>query len=241
MEMEQMRLNKYLASCGLCSRRDADRLIETGVVRVNGETACPGIKIGAGDLVEVLGKAVSAPKEKVVLAYYKPVGVVCTERDAHAKRMVTKEIGYHKRVTYAGRLDKDSEGLLLLTDDGDLIEAMMRGKNVHEKEYIVKADRKWEDAALRKMREGVYLEELKQTTRPCEIEKIGDKTLKMILTQGLNRQIRRMCEAQGYCVRSLKRTRVMNIELGELKPGEYRELTENERTKLYRLCGLLVK
>ncbi|MDE7358498.1 MAG: pseudouridine synthase, partial [Lachnospiraceae bacterium] len=169
---------------------------------------------------------------------YKPVGVVCSERDAHAGRLVTKEIGYHKRVTYAGRLDKDSEGLLLLTNDGDLIDAMMRGKNGHEKEYIVKADRKWEDSAVERMREGVYLEELGQTTRPCEIERIGEKTLRLVLTQGLNRQIRRMCEAQGCRVKSLKRTRVINIRLEKLKPGEYRELTGKEREELYQLCGL---
>lgn len=236
--MEQMRLNKYLAACGLCSRRDADKLIEAGKVLVNGVKAQAGMKIGPGDIVEVQGKRLRGPDEKAVLAYYKPAGVVCTERDAHADRILTREIGYEKRVTYAGRLDKDSEGLLLLTNDGSLIDAMMRGKNRHEKEYIVKAEKPWEDAAIAAMREGVYLEELGQTTRPCEIEKIGDKTLKMVLTQGLNRQIRRMCKTQGYQVKSLKRTRVINIELGGLKPGEYRELTEKEREELYRICGL---
>lgn len=236
--MEKVRLNKYLASCGVCSRRDADKLIEAGEVFVNGEKAAAGMKAGPEDRVEVRGKLLAPPEEKVVLAYYKPVGVVCSERDAHAGRLVTKEIGYHKRVTYAGRLDKDSEGLLLLTNDGDLIDAMMRGKNRHEKEYIVKSDRKWEDGAIDRMREGVYLEELRQTTRPCEIERIGDKTLRMVLTQGLNRQIRRMCETQGYRIKSLKRTRVINIGLDKLKPGEYRELTGQEREELYRLCGL---
>lgn len=236
--MERMRLNKYLASCGVCSRRDADKLIEAGEVLVNGARAAAGMQVMSADRVEVRGKRLEKPDEKVVLAYYKPVGVVCSERDAHAGRLVTKEIGYHRRVTYAGRLDKDSEGLLLLTDDGDLINAMMRGKNGHEKEYIVKADRKWEDSAVERMREGVYLEELGQTTRPCEIERIGEKTLRMVLTQGLNRQIRRMCEAQGYRVKSLKRTRVINIKLEKLKPGEYRELAGKEREELYRLCGL---
>lgn len=236
--MEKVRLNKYLASCGVCSRRDADKLIEAGEVSVNGEKAVAGMKAGPGDRVEVRGKRLAQPEEKVVLAYYKPVGVVCSERDAHAGRLVTKEIGYHKRVTYAGRLDKDSEGLLLLTNDGELIDAMMRGKNGHEKEYIVKSDRKWEDDAIDHMRAGVYLEELGQTTRPCEIERIGEKTLRMVLTQGLNRQIRRMCESQGYRIKSLKRTRVINIKLEKLKPGGYRELTGDEREELYRLCGL---
>lgn len=236
--MEKVRLNKYLAACGVCSRRDADKLIEAGEVSVNGKRAEAGMKAGPDDRVEVRGKCLAPPDEKVVLAYYKPVGVVCSERDAHAGRLVTKEIGYHKRVTYAGRLDKDSEGLLLLTNDGDLIDAMMRGKNGHEKEYIVKSDRKWDDRVLAHMRKGVYLEELGQTTKPCEIEQIGEKTLRMVLTQGLNRQIRRMCEAQGYRVKGLKRTRVINIGLDQLKPGEYRELTGKEREELYRLCGL---
>lgn len=237
--MEEMRLNKYLASCGLCSRRDADKLIDAGKVFVNGVKAQAGMKVGPEDIVEAEGKRLRGPDEKTVLAYYKPVGVVCTERDSHAERILTKEIGYDRRVTYAGRLDKDSEGLILLTNDGSLIDAMMRGKNGHEKEYIVKSDKPWGEAAIANMREGVYLEELGQTTRPCRIEKIGDKTLKMILTQGLNRQIRRMCETQGHRISSLKRTRVINICLGNLKPGEYRELTEKEREELYQNCGLL--
>jgi len=234
----EIRLNKYLAVCGVCSRRDADKLIEEGAVLVNGERAQAGRKVSDADVVTVRGKTLHAPQDHVVLAYYKPRDVVCTERDAHAGRIVTKEISYPRRVTYAGRLDKDSEGLLLLTDDGALIDAMMRGKHGHEKEYIVKSDRKWEESAIANLRAGVYLEELSQTTRPCKIEQIGDKTIKMTLTQGLNRQIRRMCKTQGYEIKSLKRIRVMNIELGSLKPGEYRELAETERSTLYRLCGL---
>lgn len=236
--MEAIRLNKYIASCGVCSRRDADKLIEAGVVLVNGKTAHAGVKVSGTDTVTVRGKLLRAPQDKVVLAYYKPKGVVCTERDAHAERIVTREIGYPRRVTYAGRLDKDSEGLLLLTDDGALIDAMMRGKHGHEKEYIVKSSRKWEDAAIVNMRAGVYLEELSQTTRPCEIERIGDKTLRMTLTQGLNRQIRRMCKTQGYEITSLKRTRVINVVLGNMKPGEYRELSDTEKAALYQSCGL---
>ena len=233
-----MRLNKYLSEAGVCSRREADRLIESGRVTVDGKKASPGMKVEDSQTVRVGKRIIKRADEKVVLAYYKPLGVVCSERDAHAGRLVTKEIGYHKRVTYAGRLDKDSEGLLLLTNDGDLIDAMMRGKNGHEKEYMVKSDRKWEESALECMRAGVFLEELGQKTRPCEIERIGEKTLRIVLTQGLNRQIRRMCETQGYRVKSLKRTRVINIGLEQLKPGEYRELTGKEREELYRLCGL---
>lgn len=236
--MEETRLNKYLASCGVCSRRDADQLIAQGLVTVNGRVAVPGLKVMSGDQVLLRGREVSLPDASVVLAYYKPAGVTCTERDAHARRIVTQEIGYPVRVTYAGRLDRDSEGLLLMTNDGDLIEAMMRGRNGHEKEYIVKSDREWSKEALDHMRQGVYLEELQCMTRPCVIEQTGPKTLKMILTQGLNRQIRRMCKTQGYEVTQLKRTRVLNIGLDQLKPGEYRELGEKERAALYRSCGL---
>lgn len=237
--MEELRLNKYLASCGICSRRDADKLIEQGVVTVNGQTAVQGMKVTAQDEVCVRGKKVAGRDRSVVLAYYKPVGVVCTERDVHAKKVVTQEIHYPVRVTYAGRLDKDSEGLLLMTNDGKLIDAMMRGANRHEKEYIVKTTKEWSEEALSNMRGGVYLEELEVTTRSCEIERLGAKTIRMVLTQGLNRQIRRMCKTQGYEVASLKRTRVINIELGSLKPGEHRELSQNEVRSLYEICGLL--
>lgn len=236
--MEQMRLNRYLAACGVCSRRDADKLIEQGVVTINGKTAVPGSRVTERDRITVRGKALQNPNKKVVLAYYKPVGVTCTERDSHARKIVTQELKYPVRVTYAGRLDRDSEGLLLMTNDGGLIDAMMRGSNGHEKEYIVKTDRAWSEDALENMRQGLYLEELKVTTRPCRIGQIGPKTLRMVLTEGLNRQIRRMCQSQGYKVTSLKRTRVVNVELGKLKPGEYRELTEAEQAALYEKCGL---
>lgn len=239
--MEEIRLNKYLASCGICSRRDADRLIEQGVVTVNGHTAAQGMKVTAQDEVCVRGKKIAGRDRTVVLAYYKPVGVVCTERDVHAERIVVEEIRYPIRVTYAGRLDKESEGLLLMTNDGTLIEAMMRGANRHEKEYIVKSSKEWTEEALSNMRRGIYLEELEVTTRPCEIEKLGPKTIRMVLTQGLNRQIRRMCKVQGYEVASLKRVRVINIELGNLKSGEYRELSREEIESLYEKCGLRQK
>lgn len=238
--MEEVRLNKYLASCGICSRRDADKLIEQGVVTVNGEKAMQGVKVTSRDEVCVRGKKVAGPDSKVVLAYYKPMGVVCTERDAHAKKIVAEEIRYPVRVTYAGRLDKDSEGLLLMTNDGDLIEAMMRGANHHEKEYIVKVKQEWTEDTLSHMRQGIYLDELEVTTRPCEIEQLGPKTIRMVLTQGLNRQIRRMCKTQGFDVSSLKRTRVINVELDSLKPGEYRELSKDEMRSLYQKCGLKI-
>ena len=234
--MEDVRLNKYLASCGICSRRDADKLIDCGLVTVNGRIAVQGMKVTEHDEICVRGRKVAGREKRVVLAYYKPVGVVCTERDVHAKKIVTKELHYPIRVTYAGRLDKDSEGLLLMTNDGALIDAMMRGANRHEKEYIVKTSKEWTEGALSNMRKGVYLDELEVMSRPCEIEKIGPKTIRVILTQGLNRQIRRMCKTQGYEVVSLKRTRVINLELGDLKPGEYRELSRDEIRGLYENC-----
>lgn len=236
--MEETRLNKYLASCGICSRRDADKLIEQGVVTVNGRPAEQGMKVTARDEICVRGKKVAGRDKTVVLAYYKPIGIVCTERDVHAKKIVADQIKYPVRVTYAGRLDKDSEGLLLMTNDGALIEAMMRGANRHEKEYIVKTTKEWTDEALSNMRGGIYLEELDVTTRPCVVEQLGPKTIRMIITQGLNRQIRRMCKTQGYEIASLERVRVVNIELGNLKSGEYRELSGDELRSLYEECGL---
>lgn len=235
---EQMRLNKYLAHCGICSRREADRLIEQGRVLVNGQPASVGQSVGETDKVTVSGKAVHQRKKTVVLAYNKPVGVTCTEKDPHADKKITDMIKYPVRVTYAGRLDKDSEGLLLLTNDGDLIQAMMRGSNHQEKEYVVKVDKEISEEALNKMTSGIYLKELDTMTKPCKIEQTGKYTFQVILTQGLNRQVRRMCAACGYEVRSLKRIRVMHIVLGDLKPGEYVELSDRDVERLYRDSGL---
>ena len=236
--MEQMRLNKYLARCGVCSRRDADKLIERGEVLVNGTQATYVRLVGDGDEVLVSGRRVQAGQERVVLAFYKPLGVTCTERDAHAERIVSDLIDYPVRVTYAGRLDKDSEGLLLLSNDGDLIQAMMKGANRHEKEYLVRVNKEITPEFLERMSRGVYLEELDITTRECEVEKKDKFVLRMVLTQGVNRQIKRMCRASGYHVRSLKRIRVMHVTLGDLKPGEYRELGSADVERLYRDCGL---
>ena len=233
-----IRINKYIASCGVCSRRDADLLVEQGLVSINGKRATSGCRVMPEDQVTVRGKEVNNTNKKVVLAYYKPVGVTCTEKDSHAQRIITDDIKYPARVTYAGRLDRDSEGLLLLTNDGDLIDAMMRGANGHEKEYLVKSTKEWTKEAIEELQSGVYLEELKMTTRPCRVEQIGPKTLKITLTQGVNRQIRRMCKTVGYDVFSLKRTRVINIELANLHPGEYRELSEGEMTALYKNCKM---
>lgn len=237
MEEKKERLNKYLAACGVCSRREADKLIEQGRVTVDGVAAVMGWKVSGREKIAVNGKLVTGKDEKVVLAYYKPAGVVCTERDRHAEQKISDELKYPVRLTYAGRLDKESEGLLLMTNDGELIDAMMRGANRHEKEYLVRVDKEVTDGFLREMAEGVYLEELKITTRECEIRKSGKFTFTIILTQGVNRQIRRMAENFGYRVRALKRIRIMNVHLANLKPGEYRVIQGEELRQLYRQAG----
>lgn len=232
--MERMRLNKYLAACGIASRREADRLIEQGAVLVNGQSAQMGMLVNGEDEILVHGKKVQEQERKVVLLYHKPAGVVCTRKDAHAERTIETEISYPVRVTYAGRLDKESTGLMILTNDGDLIEEMMRGANGHEKEYVVRVNRPIAKEDLKKMEEGLYLEELGVTTRPCETHKMGERVFRIVLTQGLNRQIRRMCEAVGYRVTRLERVRVANLTLGDLKEGEMRELSEQEIRKLWK-------
>lgn len=236
--MEKERLNKYLAACGLCSRREADKLIESGKVTVNGSVAVAGMKAGESDRIEVNGKPLHGREEKAVFAYYKPVGVVCTHKDRFADKKVEDMIKLPMRVTYAGRLDKDSEGLLLLTNDGDLIEAMMRGSAGHEKEYIVKVNREITDEFLNQMSKGVYLKELQITTRPCTVEKVGKFTFRIVLTQGVNRQIKRMAGELGYHVRAIKRVRVVNIELANLKPGELRQVKNEELQVLYNFCKM---
>lgn len=233
-----VRINKYLAECGVCSRREADKYIEQGKVRVNQKTAVSGMQVSEQDVVEVAGKLVKAKTKKIVLAYYKPIGVTCTEKDAHADRTIIQALNFPVRLTYAGRLDKDSEGLIIMTNDGELIQRMMKGANGHEKEYTVKVNKEITDEFLEKMSQGVYLKELEQTTRPCKLERKGKYTFRIILTQGLNRQIRRMCQEFGYKVTSLKRDRVMNIELAGLKSGEYREVQGEELSRLYQLCGM---
>lgn len=237
--MEQIRLNKYLAQCGVCSRREADRLIEQGKVLVNGQRAVMGQTVTPENEISVNGKLISGRAQNVVLAYYKPIGVTCTEKDVHAEQKITDMIDYPVRVTYAGRLDKDSEGLILLTNDGDLINAMMRGANRHEKEYIVKVDKEITDEFLNQMAKGIYLKELDITTRSCSVSGTGKYTFQIILTQGVNRQIRRMCRALGYQVKALKRIRIMNITLGQLKYGTYRRICGEELEQLYRDAGML--
>ncbi|MBP5152035.1 MAG: pseudouridine synthase [Lachnospiraceae bacterium] len=227
-----IRINKYIASCGVCSRRDADKLIESGKVTLNGKPAAPGDRVMPGDSVKVGKKLLTEKTERTVLAYYKPVGVTCTERDSHADVTLKDVLRYKERVTYAGRLDRDSEGLLLLTDDGDLIQAMMKGENGHEKEYVVKISKPVTKEFVEKMSEGIYLKDLNKTTRPCKVERVTKDSFSIILTQGMNRQIRRMCETLDVKVLSLKRVRVLTVTLGKLKPGEYRKLSNAEVEEL---------
>ena len=229
---EPVRLNKYLSEAGVCSRREADRLIETGRVTVDGKTAQTGMKIIPGQEVRVGKKLVSKGDEMVVLAVNNPRGIVCTE-EKRERNSIVRFLDYPIRVTYIGRLDKDSRGLLLMTNNGDIINRMMRAANHHEKEYKVTVDKEVTDEFLEKMAGGVPI--LDTVTRPCRVRKIGKYTFSIILTQGLNRQIRRMCEALGYEVKDLLRVRVMNIRLGSLKEGEYRELTDEELDELYSL------
>ena len=227
---EPVRLNKYLSEAGVCSRREADRLIETGRVTVDGQRAQTGMRIVPGQVVKVGNKVVSKQDEMIVLAVNKPRGIVCTE-ERRERDSIVRFLNYPVRVTYTGRLDKDSHGLLLMTNNGDIINKMMRAANKHEKEYKVTVDKEITEDFLKKMAAGVPI--LDTVTRPCTVKKIGKYTFSIILTQGLNRQIRRMCEALGYEVKDLLRVRVMNITLDGLKDGQYRKLTDQELNELY--------
>ena len=231
-KQEPVRLNKYLSEAGVCSRREADRLIEAGKVTVDGKTAQTGMKVAPGQEVRVGKRIVSGKDEMVVLAVNKPRGIVCTE-EKREKNNIIRFLDYPVRVTYVGRLDKDSRGLLLMTNNGDIINRMMRAANCHEKEYRVTVDREVTEDFLAKMAGGVPI--LDTVTRPCRVEKVGKYTFTIILTQGLNRQIRRMCSALGYEVTDLVRVRVMNIRLGSLREGAYRKVTDAELEELYDL------
>lgn len=227
-----VRLNKYLSEAGICSRREADKLIAQGIVSVDGVRAEAGTKVEPGQVVRIGKKVIARQEEMVLLAVNKPRGIVCTE-EKRERDSIVRFLNYPTRITYIGRLDKDSEGLLLMTNNGDIINKMMRAGNNHEKEYKVTVNKEITDEFLEKMAAGVPI--LDTVTRPCKIEKIGKYKFKIILTQGLNRQIRRMCEALGYEVKELIRLRIMNIELGKLKPGEYRKVTDAEMNRLYEL------
>ena len=234
MENTGVRINKFLSEAGVCSRREADRQIEAGNVTIDGVVAEMGSKVMPGQTVCYNGKILTKEEEMILLAFHKPVGIVCTA-EKREKNNVIDYINYPKRIYPVGRLDKDSEGLLLLTNNGEIVNKMMRAGNMHEKEYIVTVNKPVTESFIRGLAGGVPLVELNTTTRKCKVEQIGKKQFRIILTQGLNRQIRRMCEYFGYRVEKLVRTRIMNIELGDLEAGKYREVTAEEYKKLQSL------
>lgn len=234
------RLNKWLSQMGVCSRREADRLIEAGKVLVDNRPASMGQKVTPGQKVVCNGKMVRVDRSQrprpVLLAVNKPKGVVCTTTDKDRAENIVDFLGYPERIYPVGRLDKDSEGLLLMTNQGDLVNKIMRSGNAHEKEYIVTIDKPVTEHFLEQMAGGIRLSELDQVTRPCKVKKVDRNTFSIILTQGLNRQIRRMCEACGCQVKRLVRVRIMNIRLGNLRMGAYRQITKEEYEEL---TGLL--
>ncbi len=232
---EAIRLNKYLADAGVCSRREADRLIEEGKVLVDGEIAAMGTKVVPGQEVICDGKKVGEKEESVFLIVNKPKGIVCTTSDKDHAPNIVEFLNYPKRIYPVGRLDKDSEGLLLMTNEGDIVNKILRGGNDHEKEYAVAVNKPVTEEFLRQMRAGVYIEDLDVTTKPCRAWQTGSHTFHIVLTQGLNRQIRRMCRALDYHVMNLKRLRIMNIKLGHLERGQYRELFPDEVESLRKM------
>lgn len=245
--MKEIRLNKWLSELGVCSRREADRQIEAGEVKVDGKIAVTGQKVLESQKITVGRNTVWDPKDQgtdhpvksppqpVWLVVNKPKGIVCTTSTKDRAKNIVELVGYPDRVYPAGRLDKDSRGLILMTNQGDLVNKIMRGGNAHEKEYEVRVDKPVTEAFLSSMAAGVELKELNQKTRPCKIWKTGRDSFGLILTQGLNRQIRRMCEVFGYQVLDLRRVRIMNICLGDLKEGKYRKMTGREYEELESL------
>ena len=234
-ENQGTRINKFLSESGYCSRRVADKLIEEGRVTINGKVPEMGTKITANDEIRVDGKLITPPKEKpVYLAFNKPVGIVCTTDTRVEKNNIIDFINYPKRIFPIGRLDKPSEGLILLTNDGDIVNKILRARNNHEKEYLVSVDKPITEEFIYKMSNGVPI--LDTITRKCQVEQTGKNSFRIILTQGLNRQIRRMCEYLGYEVIKLKRIRIMNIKL-DTPIGKWRYLSENELIELNQLLS----
>lgn len=231
---ESVRLNKYISESGTCSRREADKLIQRGAVTINGHIALVGSKVMMEDIVAIEGKVVKPKENRIYMAFNKPVGVTCTT-DPKDPTNIVDNIGYKERIFPIGRLDKMSEGLIFMTNDGDIVNKILRSGNHHEKEYVVTVDKPITDEFVRKMERGVPI--LKTKTKPCKIERIGKNRFKIILVQGLNRQIRRMCEVFGYTVIKLKRIRIMNIELRGIEPGHWRYLNKEEIQEIDRLIS----
>ena len=233
---EGVRLNKFISEAGVASRRAADRMVEDGRVTINGRKAVLGDRVMEGDEVAVDGRVVSKVEEDIILAFHKPRGITCTSNPDDPDNIIDF-IGYPKRIYSIGRLDKDSEGLILMTNNGELANSIMRSRGEHEKEYIVTVDRSITPEFIRGMSNGVPILDGKVTKR-CFVEQLTDREFRIILKQGLNRQIRRMCEHFGYDVTRLVRIRVMNIRLGKLKEGRYRDLSKDERNELFLELGL---
>lgn len=226
-----MRINKYISETGICSRREADQWIEQGRVTINQQPATLGSKVEAGDEVRIDGKLLGAKPAPIYIALNKPVGITCTS-EAHVKDNIVDFVGHKERIFPIGRLDKDSEGLILLTNDGDIVNEILRVENAHEKEYIVVVDKPITSSFLNGMRKGVRI--LDTVTKPCKLTQVDNTTFNIVLTQGLNRQIRRMCAAFDYRVLRLKRIRIMHIQLGNLQKGKWRNLTEKEVAALLK-------
>ncbi|WP_282775423.1 23S rRNA pseudouridine(2604) synthase RluF [Phaeodactylibacter xiamenensis] len=227
-------LNKFISSTGICSRREADRMIEAGRVQLNGTTARKGNRVNPGDEVLLDGAPLKARPKAVYLALHKPPGITCTT-DRKDKSNIIDFLNYPERIFHIGRLDKASTGLIFLTNDGDIVNEILREQNEHEKEYIVTVNKPINPSFVRRMSEGIPI--LGTVTKKCQVEKIGRQAFRIVLTQGLNRQIRRMCDYLGYDVVTLKRVRIMNVHLGGLKPGQWRYLTDEELKELRRHLG----
>jgi 23S rRNA pseudouridine2604 synthase len=225
-----VRLNKYISETGACSRREADKWIEAGRVSLNGQPATLGTQVADGDEVRIDGNLIGIKKQQVYIALNKPVGIICTT-EAHIEDNIIDHVGYPERIFPVGRLDRDSEGLILLTNNGDIVNEILRSENNHEKEYVVTVDRPITDLSLRMLAAGVKI--MGELTKPSKVIRVNAQSFRIILTQGLNRQIRRMCSALGYKAQRLQRVRIMNIHLGNLRPGQWRHLTPAE------LAGLM--
>ena len=231
LDKEGIRINKYLSESGVCSRREADRQIALRNISIDGRTAGVGDRVLPGQQVLFCGQEIQKEKEEILLLVHKPVGIVCTA-EKREKNNIVDYLSYPKRIYPVGRLDKDSSGLLLMTNQGDLVNKIMRAGNMHEKEYLVTVNKPLTQEFLRGMAQGVPIKELSVMTRKCLVEKVDSKTFRIVLTQGINRQIRRMCEYYNYRVVALQRIRIMNLKLGDLKPGTYREISARELTEL---------
>jgi 23S rRNA pseudouridine2604 synthase len=225
-----MRINKFISETGFCSRREADKLVESGRVTINGSKAALGSQAEAGDDVRVDGRPLGTHKKHVYLALNKPVGITSTT-ETDIKGNIVDYVGHPERIFPIGRLDKDSEGLILMTNDGDIVNRVLRAEGRHEKEYIVTVDKPVTAQFVKGMSEGVRI--LGSMTLPCQIIRVSERVFRIVLTEGRNRQIRRMCSAFGYSVRRLQRVRIMNIHLGNLPNGKWRDLTEDERRILF--------